>query len=92
MAASVLIALTFAVSGLFRSRLLRMFLSSGSVFVAIIGTWLFHTRYAASLIDLTPVFRYDYAWTLSQVSTIALGIALLIGVFGNLINLSITDE
>ena len=89
--ACLLIALTFAVCSLFRARLLRMFLSSLSVFVAIIGTWWLHTQYAASLSDLTPVLLYDYAWTLTQVAFTALGIALPIGIFGNLINLSIVD-
>jgi hypothetical protein len=68
-----------------------MFLASLSVFVAIIGTWWLHTQYAASLSDLTPVLLYDYAWTLTQVAFTALGIALPIGIFGNLINLSIVD-
>lgn len=89
--ACLLIALTFAVCSLFRARLLRMFLSSLSVFVAIIGTWWLHTQYATSLSDLTPVLLYDYAWTLTQVAFTALGIALPIGIFGNLINLSIVD-
>ena len=91
-AACGLIALTFAVGGLFRSRLLGMLLSSVSVFVAIMGTWWIHTHYAASLVDLTPVFRYEYAWTLTQVALTALGIALLISIFGNLVNLSIVEE
>jgi len=91
-AACMLIALTFAVGGLFRSRLLRMFLTSLSVFAAIVGTWWIHINYSASLMDLTPVFRYDYAWSLTQVSLTALGAALLIGVLGNLVNLSIVDE
>ncbi len=90
--ACLLIALTFAVGSLLRARLLRMFLASLSVFTAILGTWWLHTQYAASLSDLTPVLRYDYAWTLTQVAFTALGIALPIGVFGNLINLSIAEE
>jgi serine/threonine protein kinase len=91
-AACMLIAFTFAVGGLFRWRLLRMFLSSVSVFVSIMGTWWIHTHYAASLVDLTPFFRYDYAWSLTQVSLTALGIAFSIGVFGNFINLSIAEK
>jgi hypothetical protein len=91
-AACGLIALTFAVGGLFRSRLLRMVLSSVSVFLAILGTWWIHTNFAASLVDLTPVFRYDYAWTLTQVALTALGVALPIGILGNLVNLSIVEE
>jgi len=90
-AACGLIALTFAVCSLFRARLLRMFLSSVSVFAAIIGTWWIHANYAASQLDLTPVFQYDSTWTLTQVSLIALGISLLIGILGNLVNLSIVE-
>jgi hypothetical protein len=91
-AACVLMALTFAVGSLFRSRLLRMVLSSVVVFLAILGTWWIHTSYAASLVELTPLFRFDYAWTLQQVSLTALGVALPIGVLGNLVNLSIVEE
>lgn len=91
-AASGLVALSFAIGGLLRSRLLRMMLSTMAVFVAIIGTWWIHIRYSASTVDLTPVFRYDYAWTLPHISLVALGIALLIGIFGNLGNLSITEK
>lgn len=91
-AACVLIALTFAVGGLFRSRLLRMVLSSLSVFAAILGTWWIHAQYADSPVDLAPVFPYDYSWTLTQVSFTALGIALLIGILGNLVNLSIMED
>jgi serine/threonine protein kinase len=91
-AACLLIALTFAVGGLFRSRLVRMVLSSVAVFVGIMGTWSIHTRIAVSPTDLTPVFQYDYAWTLTQVALTALGIALLIGFFGNLVDLSIMEE
>jgi serine/threonine protein kinase len=91
-AASMLIAFSFAVGGLFRSRLLKMFLASASVFAAVLGTWWLHTQYAASLVDLTPVFKYDYSWTLTQVALTAFGIALAIGILGNLVNLSIVEE
>ena len=91
-AACAFIALTFAVGSLFRSRLFRMVLSSASVFAAITGTWWIHIRYSASPLDLTPVFRYDYTWTLPHVSLIGLGVALLIGIFGNLVNLSLVNE
>ncbi len=91
-AGCMLIALTFALGGLFRARLLRMFLSSVSVFAAIMGTWWIHTNFAATLVDLTPLFRYDYAWSLTQVALTALGVALPIGILGNLVNLSIAEE
>jgi serine/threonine protein kinase len=90
--ACLLIALTFAVGGLFRSRIFRMILSSVSVFAAITGTWWLHTQYAASLSEMTPFFRYDYTWSLMQVAQTAIGTALSIGIFGNLINLSIVEE
>jgi serine/threonine protein kinase len=91
-AACLLIAFTFAIGGLFRSRLLRIILSSVAVFVAILGTFWIHVRYAASAAELTPIFPYDYAWTQSQVALIALGIALSIGILGNLVNLSIVGH
>ena len=89
--ACMLIALTFAVGGLFRSRLLKMFLSSVSVFTAILGTWWLHASYAVSIMDLTPFFVYDYSWSLTQIALTAFGIAVSIGIFGNLINLSIIE-
>jgi serine/threonine protein kinase len=91
-AACALIAFTFAIGGLVRSRLIRMILSSLSIFTAIMGTWWIHVNIAASPLDLTPVFRYDYAWPLTQVASTALGVALLIGIFGNLVNLTIAED
>ncbi|MEP7136833.1 MAG: protein kinase [Chloroflexota bacterium] len=91
-AASGLIALIFAVGSLLRARVVRMMLATAAVFAAIIGTWWIHINYSASPVDLTPVFRYDYAWTLPHVALIALGVALLIGVFGNLVNLSVVEK
>jgi serine/threonine protein kinase len=90
-AACFLIALTFAFGGLFRSRLLRVVLSSGSIFTAILGTWWLHVYFATSQM-MTPVFLYDYSWTLKQVALVALGSALSIGIFGNLVSLKIMDE
>jgi hypothetical protein len=91
-AASGLIALTFAAGGLLRLRLLKMMLSCLAVFAAIVGTWWIHIRFAAALVDLTPVFRYDYAWTWIQIALTALAVALPIGILGNLVNLSIVEE
>jgi serine/threonine protein kinase len=91
-AACLLIALTFAISGLIRSRLTRMILSSLSIFIAILGTWWIHINLAASPVDLTPVFRYDYSWSLTQIALITFGIALPIGILGNLVDLSIVEE
>lgn len=91
-AACLLIALTFALAGLLRSRLLRMTLTTVSVFAAVVGTWWLHTHYAASLTDLTPFLRYDYAWPLTRVISTALAVALPIGILGNLANLTVAHE
>jgi hypothetical protein len=86
------IALTFAIGGLIGSRPLRMFISSLAVLIAVLGTWLVHVNLATSQVELTPIFKYDYAWTLAQVFFTALALAFPIGIFGNLINLAAKDE
>jgi len=91
-AACAFMAFTFAVGGLLRARLVKMMLGTVSVFTAIIGTWWLHISYSASPLDLTPILRYDYSWTFTHVSITALGVALLIGILGNLVNLSLTEE
>jgi len=88
----MMIALTFAVGSLIRSHLIRMFLSSISILMAIIGTWWLHINLATSPVELTPMFKYDYNWSLTQVLFTALGVALSIGISGNLISLSIKNE
>ncbi|HLO16445.1 MAG TPA: serine/threonine-protein kinase [Anaerolineales bacterium] len=87
-----LIALTFAAGSLIPSRLTRILLSSVAIFMAILGTWWLHIDLATSSTELTPLLRYDYAWSLTKVSFTALAVAFLIGIFGNLISLSIRDE
>jgi len=91
-AGCALIALAFSIGGLIRSRPIKMLLSVISILVAISGTWWFHINYAVSSVDLTPMFKYDYTWSLIQVSLTALGVALAVGIFGNLVNLSIVEE
>jgi len=91
-AGCILIAFTFAIGGLLRSRLIKILLSVVAIFVAITGTWVIHVNAAASQLDLTPIFKYSYGWDLTQVSFTAFGVALFIGVFGNLINLSSVDN
>ncbi len=91
-AGCMLIALTFSINSLLKSLILRMILSATSIFIAITGTWLIHVNFAASSVELTPLFRYDYAWSLTQISTTALWVAAFISILGNLINLSVVDE
>ena len=90
-AGCLLIAFAFALGGLLRWRILRMMLSSAAVFAAILGTWWIHRQVSTSLMELTPLFQYSYAWSLAQVAFTALTVALPIGVLGNLVNLSILD-
>ena len=87
----MLIAITFAVGNLIHP-LLKMFFSSISILMAIMGTWLIHVNLAASPVEFAPMFRYDYFWPLSQVLLTALGVAFLIGIFGNIFNLSLRNE
>ena len=91
-AGSMLIAHAFVVGGFSRSYIFKAMLSSVSVFAAIVGTWWLHVNYAGSNLDLTPIFRYNDAWSLMQVSLTALGVALPIGILGNMINLDIEEE
>jgi serine/threonine protein kinase len=90
--ACVLIAMAFALGGLIHRRWAGMILSSASILMTIIGTWWIHTTFAASPLDLTPVFRYDYAWSLGQVAFVAFCVSLPIGIFGNLVDLSIVED
>jgi hypothetical protein len=91
-AGCLLIALTFSISSLVKSRIIKMILSTASIFIAILGTWLIHVNSAASSVELTPMFRYEYDWSISQILSTAIIVAVFIGGFGNLINLSIVDE
>lgn len=91
-AGSMLIAIAFVVGGFTRSYILKAILSSAAVFAAIAGTWWLHVNYAGSNLELTPIFKFDEAWSLTQVSLTALGVALPIGILGNLINLDIEEE
>jgi hypothetical protein len=88
----LIISFAVAIGGLMRSRLVKMVFASASIFLAIVGTWWVYANFAASTVDLTPLFRYDPAWSLTRVSLTALVVALLIGVFGNLISLTVKDE
>jgi len=91
-ASCMMIAFTLAVGGLIRSRLVKIFISILSIFIAITGTWWLHTNFASSPLELTPIFRYEYTWSLLQVSFTAFGVAIMVGVFGNMVNLALKNE
>jgi hypothetical protein len=86
------IALTFALGGLIRSRLIKMFLSGVSILSTIMGTWLLHINLTSSIVEWTPMFRYDYTWSLMQISFTAFIVAFVIGILGNMISLSVREE
>jgi hypothetical protein len=91
--ACLLIALVFAAGSFARSYLLRVLLSSAVILAVTLVTWWIHIGFAASSAELTPIFRFDPAsWTWTQVTLIALGTALPIGIFGNLVRLSLHEE
>lgn len=91
-AGCILVAFFFSIGGLLRSRVLKVILTTASVFGAITGTWLMHVNSAATSLDLTPIFKYDYTWTLPEISSAAIGVAIFMGTLGNLIDLSTLDE
>ena len=82
-------ALAITLSELSQSRLLKMTLSGVAIFTSVLGTWWIHVTYSTAL---TPVFLYDYSWSLPQVSLTAFGIAILIGLFSNLVNLTVAES
>jgi hypothetical protein len=88
----MLIALAFAISGLTRSYPFKILFSTVSVAAAIVGTWWVHINFAQSNLTLTPIFVYQYDWSLRQVSLIALGISLPLGILGNMFNLAVEEE
>ena len=87
----VLIALAFAVGGLIRWRAIRMILTSAAVLATIVGTWWIHVALAGSVTELTPFFRYDYAWPAAQIVLTACLVSLWIGIFGNLVQLAVKE-
>ena len=89
---SMLIALAFVLGGMSHSYVFKVLVVVVSVVVAITGTWWMHVSNASSSLDLTPIFRYQYGWTLAQVAFYALAVALPIGILGNMLNLAIVEE
>jgi len=89
---SMLIAFAFVIGGMIRSYLFKVLLTSVAIVAAITGTWWLHVGYAVTNLDMTPIFVYQSGWTLTQVALFALGVALPIGILGNMINLVIDEE
>lgn len=91
-AGSLLIAFVFSMNARISSKWIKIFLSTISIFVAILGTWWIHFNYAAAPVELTPMLRYDYQWPVNQIAWTALAVSIMVGVFGNLIDLSVAEE
>jgi hypothetical protein len=87
-----LIAAGHAVGGLIRPRAVRMLISTAGAFLAIAGTWWVHAAFAATPLALTPMFRYEYTWPLTQAGLAALAVSLPMGIFTNLVRLEAIED
>jgi serine/threonine protein kinase len=83
----ILIACSYAVSGLFRRRWIGMLLSTTAIFISIIASWWVHGFLTGQLAEWTPLFHYEYNWSMMQVSFTALIVAACMGTLGNLVSL-----
>ena len=83
-----LIAFAYALGGLIRFRWASMILSISAIVLAITGTWWMHVIMASDITKLTPLFRYDYNWSLSQILFTSILVAAWMGIFGNLVQLT----
>lgn len=91
-AGSGLIALTFSVNGLLGSRVVKTGLAIAVIFAAIAGTWMIHSNFSASPVELTPMFRYDTSWSLARILWAAFGAAVVMGILGQIVELSIEND
>ena len=83
-----LIAFAYALGGLIRFRPTGMILSISAIGLAITGTWWMHVSLTSDITKLTPLFRYDYNWSLSQILFTSILVAAWMGIFGNLMQLT----
>jgi len=83
-----LIAFAYALGGLIRFRPAGMILSISAIVLAITGTWWMHVSMTSDITKLTPLFRYDYNWSLSQILFTSILVAAWMGIFGNLMQLT----
>ncbi len=87
LAGCLLAAFGFAQSGLMRTRLLRMLVAAGAVYLALALTWVIHLTLLSVGVNLSPFFYYDYTWSPWQIAGTMLIFTLPISFFGNLFNL-----
>jgi serine/threonine protein kinase len=87
-AGCLLAAFGFAQGSLLRSALLRMLVPTGAVFSALGLTWMIHLGLRKVGLDLSPVFYYEYSWSLWQIIGTMIVFSLPMSFFGNLFSLS----
>jgi len=92
MLACSLIACSYAIGSLFRKRWFAMLLSTIITFTGIVGSWWLHLLLSTSVTGWTPLFRYEYDWSVMQISFSALIVAVSMGVAGNLVSLSFSQD
>jgi hypothetical protein len=86
------IACSYSAGGLIPWRFVKIIFTMASVIAAIVGTWLIHVNFSATIADLTPLFQYDATWSLTQISFVAFCVSLGVGVLGNIPPMDIQDE
>ena len=91
-AGCMLLACGFGMAGLATARAWKIVISYGTCVTALAGTWFVHTSFAASTMLLSPIFFYEYTWSVVQVLQAVLVVSLPVAVLANLIKLSPHDE
>jgi serine/threonine protein kinase len=91
-AGCLIISLAFAVGGLMRNRPLRIILSAVAVMTALAGSWWGHLLIARSGITMTPIFSYEYQWTMFQVLGMIIVVTLPMAILGTMGDLSPKPE
>ena len=86
-AGCMLAAFGFALGGLIRHGLLRMLVTAMAVFLALAFTWIIHLMLLNAGVNISPLFYYEYTWSLWQIGGTMLIFSLPISIFGNLLNL-----
>jgi Protein kinase domain len=88
LAGCMLAAFGFAQGGLMRRGLLRMLVAAGSVFLALVLTWIIHLVVISSGLSLSPLFYYEDNWSPWQIGGTMLIFSLPISFFGSLHSLN----
>jgi hypothetical protein len=87
-AGSLLIAAGYGLGGLVKPRFIKILITSVFVSVAIAGSWAGHVLLSRLNIAMSPVFFYEYSWTVVQVFATVLIVTIPMSILGNLGDLS----